>query len=621
MNTSPAPSKSAEDLYSQAQAAIKERKFDDAMSYLERSIAEEPRADALHDKGIIHHMRGEKDEAISHLQKAVALDPGYAQGYANLSKIMYGTGMAQRALEYMILAAGAAPDNNAYKDNLIALIKPMDFRMVFNPEIKGIIVTLLEIHGLNHDDLVLPWRSLFKLDPALAPLQRLIRHNAYPDFVKELEKLGDYSAFADPFFVLGVESLIIPDLDFEIFLTNLRRYFLEHADGGCLAGNLHLVCALGAYCFHTEFIFNFMPEEMTKAEELKTKIENAGALDTSAYDIAVLSGYIPLFRLANADDVLSHFADKPPMGTLVRYQIAEPLRELELRKTITPVTPIDNATSQHVREQYEEFPYPRWRTLAHTYSAALAFETEIKDILIAGGGTGKETLEFALAFPNARVQCIDLSLSSLSYAKRKAEERGITNIVFNQADVLELRTAFDRQFDLISSSGVLQCLDNPADGWAVLVDLLKPGGYLHIALYSEAARQDVVEARRLIAEKGYNHDAAGMRAFRADCKKIMDKRYLDSLMEFKDFFSLSECRDLIFHVKEHRHTVPQIEKLLSDHKLDFIRFNFRNPATLPQYLQEHPDDPQARNFKYWDAFEQKHPRTFVEMYDFWSRKS
>jgi len=36
----------------------------------------------------------------------------------------------------------------------------------------------------------------------------------------------------------------------------------------------------------------------------------------------------------------------------------------------------------------------------------------------------------------------------------------------------------------------------------VLVDLLQPQGLMKIALYSEAARQGIVQARELISKKG-----------------------------------------------------------------------------------------------------------------------
>ena len=68
------------------------------------------------------------------------------------------------------------------------------------------------------------------------------------------------------------------------------------------------------------------------------------------------------------------------------------------------------------------------------------------DVLIAGCGTGVFALEFARAAPHARFLAIDLSLSSISYAKRMAQSLSVTNIEFAQADLLKL-ASIGRTFD------------------------------------------------------------------------------------------------------------------------------------------------------------------------------
>ncbi len=36
------------------------------------------------------------------------------------------------------------------------------------------------------------------------------------------------------------------------------------------------------------------------------------------------------------------------------------------------------------------------------------------------------------------------------------------------------------------------------------------------------------------------------------------------IIKSSDFFSLSECRDLLFHVQEHRLTLPQIAQFIDE---------------------------------------------------------
>src|SRR6185437_13327844 len=107
-----------------------------------------------------------------------------------------------------------------------------------------------------------------------------------------------------------------------------------------------------------------------------------------------------------------------------------------------------------------------------------------------------------------------LSRPSLAYAMRKSAELAIANIEYAQADILELAPS-GREFDFISSVGVLHHLADPAAGWRRLVALLRAGGYMQVGFYSEAARREVVAARAFIAGRGESPDPGGIRRSRA----------------------------------------------------------------------------------------------------------
>jgi hypothetical protein len=76
---------------------------------------------------------------------------------------------------------------------------------------------------------------------------------------------------------------------------------------------------------------------------------------------------------------------------------------------------------------------------------------------------------------------------------------------------------------------------------------------MFVALYSETARRDVVAARAFIAERGYGSGIEDIRAPRRDDDHA-DGSPLRNVAFFNDFFTTSECRDLLFHVQEHRMT-------------------------------------------------------------------
>ena len=121
--------------------------------------------------------------------------------------------------------------------------------------------------------------------------------------------------------------------------------------------------------------------------------------------------------------------------------------------------------------------------------------------MVAGCGTGQHSIGTSARFKSSKVLAIDLSLSSLAYAKRKTKELGVENIEYMQADILDLGK-LNRQFDIIESAGVLHHMNDPMAGWRVLTDCLRPGGLMKIGLYSELARQHIVEIRQEISSSG-----------------------------------------------------------------------------------------------------------------------
>ncbi len=293
----------------------------------------------------------------------------------------------------------------------------------------------------------------------------------------------------------------------------------------------------------------------------------------------------------------------------------------EIDESIKPVTAINDKISAAVQGQYEEFPYPRW---TH-------FDTDIKDeeaeghlrgkkadILVAGAGTGKEAIELAHVFPDSKVLGVDLSRSSLTYGVNKAKELKIKNVEFRHGDILNLGS-LDRKFDFIASSGVLHHLEEPLKGWKVLTGLLKEGGIMRVAFYSRAARTKLTEAKKIIREKGYGSSADEIRRFRADAANILHRDAYDYLCSFRDYYVLSECRDLLFHVQEHEYDLLELKAMMDELGLEPVKFYLR-PETVALYRRMFPKDKDATNLENWHKYELKHPETFKEMYKFWVRK-
>ena len=185
-----------------------------------------------------------------------------------------------------------------------------------------------------------------------------------------------------------------------------------------------------------------------------------------------------------------------------------------------------------------------------------------------------------------------------------------------QADILKLNN-LEQEFDIIESAGVLHHMDEPMAGWKVLVDLLKPGGLMKIGLYSELARQHIVEIRKEIATLSLGRSEADIRKFRKSLAESHDEHH-QLLTTSSDFFSLSTLRDLIFHVQEHRFTLQQIKNCLDELGLKFC--GFENKDVISNFRELHGKEANIYDLELWHQYEERNPGAFAGMYQFWCQK-
>jgi SAM-dependent methyltransferase len=259
----------------------------------------------------------------------------------------------------------------------------------------------------------------------------------------------------------------------------------------------------------------------------------------------------------------------------------------------------------HLRRMYPSAPF---RPVGHEDSL---------DILVAGCGTGRHVLELAQSYRGARVLAIDLSLSSLAHARRRTPPRLSGAVEFAQADIMALGS-LDQRFDLINATGVFHHMPEPWAGWREIIKLMKPDGVMQVGLYSEHARRAIVATRQIIAERGYRPTPDDIRRLRHDLATSGEDA---GLWRFGDYFTVSTCRDLLFHVQEMRTTIPEIKAFLADNGLRFIGFDFG--ALMGQ---EEDRKLFARNgwslsdLDRWNAFELANPLLFAGMYVFWVQK-
>jgi SAM-dependent methyltransferase len=400
-------------------------------------------------------------------------------------------------------------------------------------------------------------------------------------------------------------------------LTQLRRGLLEGLQAPAAAGHMetdtNLLAALAIHCFNNEFVFAESDEERTAIAELQDRLRGkADVLPAIA-----LGAYRPISDEPFARALLARLPEygNSLIARALKVLVAEPLREQELKKSVVRVTPIDDRVSGEVRAQYEQNPYPRWRHLGDGLPASSQPPGQRRQrILIAGCGTGRQPLLLTRHSPQDEFWAMDLSLSSFAYGMRKAEELGIGNIRFVQGDILEL-DRLDMTFDAITCTGVLHHMAVPEQGLAALRGKLAGNGVLKIMVYTESGRQSVVAGIALREQHGLAGTPEGIRRFRDLVISLPADHPAAGLRDTLDFYSASECRDLVFHVMEHRYTLPMLAAMFT--RLDLKLAKFIAPAgAVARFRKMFPDpslDPRF-HLDLWTQVEDRYPGLFGSMY-------
>jgi len=315
--------------------------------------------------------------------------------------------------------------------------------------------------------------------------------------------------------------------------------------------------------------------------------------------------------------------------------LADRAREIAVERELAAAIPSfalsAGSVSDAVRRQYEEHPYPRWQAPPASRRADLrevleslpgidraALPAAPLRLLIAGCGTGYEAIDMARMDSRLSVTAVDLSRVSLAFARRKADELALANLRFLQGDILAL-AALGETFDMATSTGVLHHMADPAAGLASIADVLRPGGVVRLALYSHRARAPVRAAHALIAERGWQSDADGIRAFRVHILSLPAGDPLAVLRESDDFYSLSGCRDLAFHVHERQYRFPEIAALVAGAGLRLVGFDAA-PEAAARFHEAHGAEADHLDLNLWERVEADHPFLFAGMIQFWCQK-
>ena len=603
-------------------------RLEDAKASFKQSIKLKPDyVLAQYNLGVTLKELGRLEEAEASYNQAIKLKPDLAKTHNNLGVTLHELGRLNDAIESYKQAIALKPDYVEAYVNLGIVIKNVKFNSPDHKLYLPLIRMLTNGNLISPNDVAKSILSLLKHDIQIKDL--LLKDNA----IKSIEEATFIIETLDNFKLLHhlMRLCPLPDLQFEGLFVIMRNFLLKNLDKMEVSPELiYFLSTLSLHCFVNEYVFFESDEETRLVEELQAKITKTvtQSEQPELIKILCLASYRQLNQYNWCQKIEAHDSLKQVKAILIE----EPLSERLIAKDIPIMGKISDDVSLKVREQYEENPYPRWMKIGISIKAKpiaavcdelklQLYSENIKNttapfILIAGCGTGQHSIGTASRFSNCRVTAVDLSLASLAYAQRKSNELRLTNIDYLQADILNLHQ-MGKEFDIVESAGVLHHMDEPMAGWRVLVDLLKPGGLMKIGLYSENARQHIVEARKEITELRVGTSNADIRKYRQSLIDSHNENY-QLLTTSIDFFSLSRLRDLIFHVQEYRFTLPQIKNCLEELGLKFC--GFENKFAISNFRELIGNHADIYDLVLWNQYEERNPLAFSGMYQFWCQK-
>ena len=614
--------------YNMASALQKKGDLKGAIKAYKQAVLIKPDyADAFYNLANTLKDMGELGAAIKSYKQAIKINTNLHNAHNNMGNALKDMGKLTAAIESY---KRAIKINSSHEDAYRNLGKSLQNVVFTRPDsdLKSIIHSMLEsANQARPKDIAAAALSLLKLEPAVKEF--LSTHVSGED-LQLLERLIA-NVDEEPLFLKLMTLCPLGDLAFEKILTNARSVLLMSANNISAApATLRFLSALALQCFANDYLYHQTDEETKSLTILETLVEQAllKGIQPSPHWVLILGSYKALHQYQWCGQ-LSLTQD---LQAVLAMQVFEPQQEHYLKTKIPILKELSDKVSSKVRDQYEESPYPKWIDLGLILSPApiakvvkalkvrLAdhkiFEVEAPAILIAGCGTGQHSIDTAARFKNAKVLAIDLSLSSLAYAQRKTEALGVQNLEYMQADLLDLGQ-LNKTFDIIESSGVLHHMEKPMAGWKVLVSCLKVGGLMKIGLYSELARQHIAKMREEIQQLNMGTDHIGMKRFRNGVIRSKAPHH-QLIISSPDFHSMGSLRDLLFHVQEHRFTIPQIQHCLTKLGLKFCGFEVG--IITQDFKRTNPGEDDAYDLIKWHTYEQAHPHAFAGMYQFWCQK-
>lgn len=369
------------------------------------------------------------------------------------------------------------------------------------------------------------------------------------------------AAAEDELLLLALENTLMPDAAVEELITLLRRSVLaDVAHTASLRDELQrLALAIARYADRTGYALTSRDDEERVVQAINDSLSAQCAMGDTP---DALTGSVMVSAM---------------YGALFHQPFAVSLGQWSLTDWPAALHPMmaasyyDRATEEAIKQNFEEKAeelclaridqpqaWPSWSQLAwHAESSLASIITEILGqrpealpatlrMMICGAESGQRALELAHYLDDVEIIAVDESLANVATAARRAEELGLSNIVFWPWSVARRFVADGHQVHWLEVGRLpstamtdlsLAALVNDAAGSGALV-------HFHTAMAEMTPGDRMI--REWIAIHGLQPTRASLRQLRQLALNHQSDANWQSLLMEDDFYGLGGCLDRWF---------------------------------------------------------------------------
>ena len=185
------------------------------------------------------------------------------------------------------------------------------------------------------------------------------------------------SILNDKVLQLILRRCLVVDSDLETFLTRIRKNLLEiytSKKKHVIKGIFKFLICFAEQCFFNEYIFKSTKKEDKLLSKIEQDLYKKRIIDE--YDLILISLYKPIGSLHSLDNQLSLYqSESKDFNNFLKFTFRDSKHENLLANEIKEISKIKNKKSLVIKNQYEENPFPRWRT------TSLSEKIDLKDFI------------------------------------------------------------------------------------------------------------------------------------------------------------------------------------------------------------------------------------------------